>query len=150
MSRPVNAPDFTFSFPSGDMGTRQALAALRAFLNHRGLTSDVCGYVELAIAEVLNNVVEHAYPENANQGDVHLQGWHHGNDLDFEVSDNGAPMPDGRIPLGRPPEIDVAFDDLPEGGFGWFLIRTMVREINYERQGCTNRLRLGFDVAALS
>jgi serine/threonine-protein kinase RsbW len=31
-------------------------------------------------------------------------------------------------------------DDLPEGGFGWYLIRTLARDVRYDRNGVTNCL----------
>lgn len=148
MTRMHDAPDFEFSFPSGDLGTREALTGLRDFLGSRAMSEDLCGSVELAIAEVLNNVVEHAYAEGAGdaEGVVTLLCWHSDNELSLLVRDHGAPMPGGKIPLGRPPDIDVEQDALPEGGFGWYLIRELVREIRYLRDGKVNELFLRFDV----
>ena len=39
------------------------------------------------------------------------------------------------------------FPDLPEGGFGWYLIRDLARDVNYEREGWCNVLTLRLEVA---
>ena len=44
-------------------------------------------------------------------------------------------MPNGQPPFGFAPDVTVALDDLPEGGFGWFLIKDLARDVSYERQG---------------
>ena len=60
--------------------------------------------------------------------------------LKVSVYDQGLPMPDEHLPKGElAPLIDG--EDLPEGGFGWFLIRTLTLDLEYERDGSFNKLR---------
>jgi len=64
-----------------------------------------------------------------------------------ELRDNGRPMPRGRLPRtampGLPPQPGPeTLESLPEGGFGWFLIRTLARDLCYSREMGTNRLVL--------
>ncbi|WP_161556014.1 ATP-binding protein [Mangrovicoccus ximenensis] len=59
------------------------------------------------------------------------------------VSDGGTPMPEHRLPDRELAAIDVARQDLPEGGFGWFLIRELVEELSYARQDGKNIVRFG-------
>lgn len=51
-------------------------------------------------------------------------------------------MPGGVLPLGASPALVAAgnMGDLPEGGFGWFLIRDLTQNLSYVRDGATNRL----------
>ena len=49
-------------------------------------------------------------------------------------------MPTGLPALGQPSPL-VMGEDLPEGGFGWFLIRTLTLDLEYERDGGFNKLR---------
>ena len=44
--------------------------------------------------------------------------------------------------LGKPANLDVAFEDLPEGGFGWFLIQDLAKDVLYARVENENRLSL--------
>ncbi len=95
---------------------------------------------EIVLAEVLNNVVEHAYSGQA--GPIRLWLDHEPGRLRCRIEDEGAPMPGGCLPAGRLP--DTA--ELAEGGFGWHLIRSLALDLQYERAGGTNRLH--FDLPA--
>jgi serine/threonine-protein kinase RsbW len=46
--------------------------------------------------------------------------------------DRGRPMPDLKLPPG---ELLPFFDgqDPPEGGFGWYLIRSLTQDLQYQR-----------------
>ena len=102
------------------------------------LSEDGRGTLWTVLAEVLNNIVEHAYA--GTEGDIRLRLWRRDGALSFEVLDCGAPMPGLRLPDGKLAELGD-FDDLPEGGFGWFLIRSMTNGLVYDRIGGENRLR---------
>ena len=60
----------------------------------------------------------------------------------FRIEDTGRPMPGGETPLGQAANLDVDLEDLPEGGFGWFLIRDLAKDVNYSRADGTNVLDL--------
>ena len=83
-------------------------------------------------------VVEHAYREGP--GPIRVCVDHLAPVLKVSVYDQGLPMPDEQLPKGElAPLIDG--EDLPEGGFGWFLIRTLTLDLAYERHGAVNHLR---------
>ena len=92
------------------------------------------GTAEIVLAEVLNNVVEHAYAQGS--GPILLTLSLGDNVLHCQVEDEGTAMPAGQPPDGCPPDPS----DLPEGGFGWHLIRTLCQKLRYERADGLNRL----------
>lgn len=96
---------------------------------------------ELVIAEVLNNIVEHAYQDRAG-GRIILTLRFLPDRLNVEFTDFGIPMPSGAPPEGAPADLDVATEDLPEGGFGWFLIRSLTEDLAYCHDGNSNHLTL--------
>ena len=59
-------------------------------------------------------------------------------------------MPDLQAPLGLPQEIDRPICDLPEGGFGWFLIRDLAKDLSYQRLAQENRIELRLAVGLSS
>lgn len=118
---------------------RDALCRLMADKPLAQLTEDLRSSAEIVLAEVLNNIVEHAYAQSAGPIDVTLDYEHP--TLAFEVVDEGLPMPAGRLPSGDV----VAVDGLPEGGFGWFLIRSLTRGLVYHRLRNRNRLAFWMD-----
>ncbi|WP_274378851.1 ATP-binding protein [Alkalilacustris brevis] len=117
---------------------RATLECLMARLAPVILSQERAASTELVVAEVLNNVAEHAYA--GAPGMVELRVCRIPDGLTFEVVDHGVPMPDGTPPLGRQVLHDVPLDQLPEGGFGWFLIRSLTRRLDYRREPGRNRL----------
>ena len=133
------ATRFCLAFASGEHEVRAALAQLRQGLAPMHLSEADEGTVELVLGEVLNNVVEHAYgPEGP--GRISLECARRGCGLAFSVSDGGKALPGLDLPPGDPPDIDVARDELPEGGFGWFLVRTLTTGLTYARHDGSNVL----------
>jgi serine/threonine-protein kinase RsbW len=121
------------------LGVRNALAEMRTRFAPAAPGPDTLGMAETVLAEVLNNVVEHAYRHGGN-GPIELRLDRNGNRLQVDVRDYGAPMPDGTPPGGALPVNDGLDDDPPEGGFGWFLIRALARDLSYARENGQNRL----------
>ncbi|QRF65418.1 ATP-binding protein [Ponticoccus alexandrii] len=96
---------------------------------------------ELVVAEVLNNIVEHAYRDRpAGRIIVCLAFCATG--LCAVFTDYGCEMPGHRPPEGRVVELDRPPVALPEGGFGWFLIRSLTTDLRYHRVNGANHLSL--------
>lgn len=100
------------------------------------LTRDDRATAEIVLAEVLNNIAEHAYA-TVMRGPIRMWLRRSGDRLHCLIEDEGAPMPGGALPMGRPP----APDDLGEGGYGWHLIRSLTEGLRYERVADVNRLQ---------
>jgi len=127
-------------FPGNQMAVRKALKDSMQGLSHLELTQDEKSTVEMVLAEVLNNVVEHAY-QDRDVGVIELDVLRVGDELKVKVLDDGLPMPNGELPCGQMHDLDACgVQDLPEGGFGWFLIREMTHELCYQRDGTRNQL----------
>jgi len=92
---------------------------------------------EIVLAEVLNNIVEHSY-ESTNMGAIHISVLCNDDMISVETRDYGVPMPGLTPPKGDQDELPMAVDDLPEGGFGWFFIRTLSSLMEYRRCGKQN------------
>lgn len=130
---------FSHQFVSGDWSTRAVLAVLVKRLAERGLSSDDIATVELILAEVLNNVTEHAYAETPGPVEIELELKPAG--LACKVADQGTPLPQGELPDHPPPTIEPP-DHLPEGGFGWHIIRGLTTDLVYSRDEGWNRLSM--------
>ena len=122
------------------------LVGLNQTLVQLGLPIEPLFTLELVLAEVLNNIVEHAYGDTG-QGMIGMSMVVREHRITCEVTDRGAPMPNGRLPPPRrhDPEA-LGLQDLPEGGFGWGLIHDMTTALDYSRAQGTNRLCFGIDL----
>lgn len=124
---------------------RAILADLRAHLRKQGVADDQCGTVEIAMAEALNNIVEHAYAPQC-EGPIWLSAKCATDTLTIELRDKGQPLPNLDLPEMNRPDASGPLESLPEGGFGWFLIHSLTAALSYVRNGNENRLRLSFEI----
>jgi anti-sigma regulatory factor (Ser/Thr protein kinase) len=137
------------SVPAGDEGVREALDALATLLADGGFSKAVTWPVEVSLDEVLANVVHHGL---AGRG---------GGRVEVELSlDTAAEPPacevvvtdDGPAfdPLAvAEPDTALGVGDRPIGGLGISLVRRLMDEVEYERRGATNRLRLARRLVAI-
>ncbi|KUF12724.1 ATP-binding protein [Pseudoponticoccus marisrubri] len=139
------APDGTLVLSSAIDSTPEAvrdlLARLTAALQARDALPPPDSMWELVLAEALNNIVEHAYGDRP-AGRIALRIARGPGRLRVDIADHGRPMPGGRLPDERDADLTVAASDMPEGGFGWTLIRRLTEDLRYTRDGPVNRLRL--------
>jgi serine/threonine-protein kinase RsbW len=124
-------------FTSGDLATRETLIELTEALTEAGLCADDVANAELILAEALNNIVEHAYAGTSGPVDLCVEIRRDG--LDCALGDQGREAPLGYPPDPPLPEVDPPFD-LPEGGFGWHIIRCLTTDLRYRREGAWNVL----------
>ena len=142
-AEPGNDPGCTrIVIPADPAAVREGLRALFDTLLLRGLPAAERGTAEIVLAEALNNIVEHAYARDSGRIELTLQL--HQSELVCRIEDQGAAMPGDRLPDGNLRAI-TGTDDLPEGGFGWHLIRTLSRDLHYRRIDGRNQLSFRLD-----
>lgn len=111
---------------------RDAMKTLKAALLEAEIAQLDISCVEIVVAEILNNIVKHAQ-RDMEEGWFEIQCSFVASGLHFTCRDNGAPMPGGTPPGGPLPNVDQPKDDLPEGGWGWSLVRTLSTNLSYVR-----------------
>lgn len=134
---------------STPLEVRRALEQVLGDLSPLQLSDDARGTVELVLAEVLNNVVEHAY-DAGTTGLIEIGVVQGERRLFCTVTDHGRAMPGLAAPTGRAAAINVPRDALPEGGFGWFLIRELSQDLRYSREAGQNRLSFSLEIEGLA
>jgi len=125
-------------FPGDLLSVRRALKASMSVLQNLGLSLNEKGVVEIVLAEVLNNVVEHAFA--IRNGVVELRMHRERDMLLFKVIDDGLPMPKMDLPEGGIHDLNVPLESLPEGGFGWHMIKDLTQDLQYAHTGTRNHL----------
>ncbi|MGL4281493.1 MAG: ATP-binding protein [Albidovulum sp.] len=96
------------------------------------------GALELALAEVLNNIVLHAY--GGGGGGISLSIEVRGGTLHCRICDAGRAFPGGALPPERPDEDTASQPVLREGGWGCEILRRLTEDLTYEHAGGENRL----------
>ena len=125
------------------MTVRSALEDIMTGLCVHAIAPDDRATIEIVLAEAMNNVVEHAYGDG-QQGPIEV--WLHKSDqsISCKIMDRGAPMKDERVPVTKIHDLNCTKNDLPEGGFGWSLIRDLTTDIRYTRHDDCNFLDFRF------
>lgn len=130
---------FSHNFEASDLATRSALELLSVHMSRAGIGPEDQATLELILAEALNNVTEHAYA--GTTGPVVLVLCTSDLGITCRITDRGKPMPNNDAPNPDLPEISPP-DELPEGGFGWNIIRCLTQDLRYSREGPWNSLTL--------
>ncbi|MFT4150032.1 MAG: ATP-binding protein [Paracoccaceae bacterium] len=140
---PRGSPDAVqIVIPADPQSVRGALCALFDSLLLQSLSEDRRGTAEIVLAEAMNNIVEHAYARR--EGLIHLSLRLGPCDLVCRIEDSGQPMPAGELP-GRELCLRDETGDVAEGGFGWHLIRSLSRDLDYRRVDGRNLLTFRID-----
>jgi serine/threonine-protein kinase RsbW len=118
---------------------RKALESVLTDKCVSGVSASSKATIEIVLAEVLNNIVEHAYNQRSD-GVITVEMVPSHTGLAFAVTDNGVAMPADELPKGKNHVLTCPVQDLPEGGFGWRLIHLMTTGLRYARASDVNVL----------
>jgi serine/threonine-protein kinase RsbW len=141
-SEPRARHDLHLRFAARDLAVRAALQNVRRWMAARDPQPDLIGRVELVLAEMLNNITEHGYAQDAN-GWISLRCRFGAGGIVVAIMDSGQVMPCKLLHSHDKKLPDMSCMDsatLPEGGFGWFLIHQLTQDLRCQRDGNCNRV----------
>lgn len=144
---PVLAPSFRFRGEATALIVRHLVGELADHLTLAALPATEISSVQIVVAEVLNNITEHAYPDQ-HPGSFNLHVRVTRDQIVAVVSDHGERVPD--CVLFSHPLADPGGDaaDLPEGGFGWSLIHVLSARIRHRYVDGQNWLAIAISRSA--
>jgi anti-sigma regulatory factor (Ser/Thr protein kinase) len=137
------------SVPATDAGVRAALDALEALWAACGVSRALTWPVEVALDEVLANVVRHGLSGRGESARVELELRLEPGDpprCELRVEDDG---PEFDPLAAAAPDTALGLDERPIGGLGIELVKRLMDEVHYERAGGRNRLRLARRLLAI-
>ncbi len=108
------------------------------FWSQHGLPAELEGDLNLALEEILANIILHGYRDGAEHEIVVR--------LEAEPAEVRAAVEDDGVafnPLEAPePDLSAPLDQRRIGGLGLHLVRNLVDRLQYERRGDRNHLRM--------
>jgi serine/threonine-protein kinase RsbW len=114
------------------------------FARHHGLPEAERSRLLIILEELFTNAVNYGYPEGAAAGRIEISLAVKQGRLEIGFSDDGRPFD----PIAHDPtDLDRPLDERPIGGLGVHLLRSLVDEARYRRDGGRNRLDLIRDLS---
>jgi anti-sigma regulatory factor (Ser/Thr protein kinase) len=103
-----------------------------------GLPDEVMADVRLALEEVLSNVIRHGLA-GRREGGIHVQVALNRDAIALQVEDEGRPFDPAAHPR---PDLERPFAERAPGGQGVHLVRSLMDEVTYRREGERNVLKM--------
>jgi serine/threonine-protein kinase RsbW len=102
------------------------------------LDTHVAMKIQVAIEEMVTNVIFYAYPEGTS-ADITLSAESDDKELIFVLSDTGKPFD----PTAKE-DADIKKNpmDREQGGMGILIVKNIMNEVSYQRLGDTNQLTM--------
>jgi anti-sigma regulatory factor (Ser/Thr protein kinase) len=131
--------------PGSEDGLRAARACLDEFSAAQGLSAGQVWPFQVALDEVLSNIVRHGGRGAAGPPRIELRLRLAGDSLEMVVVDDASPFNPLEMP---PPPLDRPLEGREPGGLGIALVRRLMDVVEYERTGEKNRLLMRRRMAA--
>jgi serine/threonine-protein kinase RsbW len=113
-------------------------AEVSRFADAQGIAPEAAGDLNLALEEVVANVIMHAYPQGGAH-DIRIEITAEKDRLTAQVEDDGIYFD----PLRRAdPDITLPIEKRSIGGLGLFFVRKVMDELSYSREAGRNRLTM--------
>ncbi len=119
---------------------REALEHVAVYLRARRIKREWIEDLNLVLAEALSNIARHGYRDGS--GWIKLELDLGETSLDCEITDLGAKFDPSILGRSTPSPTELA-----EGGYGWFIIRSLTRTLKYLHEDGRNILRFSIPVA---
>jgi len=103
----------------------------------QGFDEKKIGKIELALEEALVNICKYSYPDEP--GDAEVSCKQDNGRFIIEIVDSGIPFDMTSLPA---PDVTSSIEERKIGGLGIFLIKKMVNDVSYRREGNFNILKL--------
>ena len=110
---------------------------VEAFGVEEGLKPEAVFSLNLALDEVVTNVIRYAHDDDGQEHPIVVRLALERDVLTAQVEDDGRAF----NPLEAPaPDLDASLDERPIGGLGIFLVRSVMNSVEYRREDRRNVL----------
>ena len=144
-------PSFRMGLPQGQLNHRMELrinnkmeempavvTMVESFGTKHGISDGVINEINLALDEILNNIISYGYPQG-EVGEITVRLRYRREQVMAEIHDNGIPFD----PLqAAPPDLAATVEKRKVGGLGIAFVRELMDAVAYSRVADENRLLL--------
>jgi serine/threonine-protein kinase RsbW len=107
------------------------------------VAEDDCLHVQFALAEAINNCIEHSY-HNREDGDIDFSFLVSEDQISIDIEDDGTPLPLTSIEelLKKPVAEPIPGAPILSGGRGLQIIRDTMTSVRFSREGNRNKISM--------
>ena len=114
-------------------------AAVKILAQAENWPPDLLFQIELVLEEIGTNIIKYGQ-DGESETDIEITLTSDRKSLTLEIVDSGKPFdPFAEAP---PPDLDSPIADRPIGGLGVYLVRKLMDEASYRREGGMNKVTL--------
>ena len=126
------------TFKNEDQELTRVSEFMESVCDELQLDRHVAMKLQVAMEEVVSNVIFYAYPEGTS-ADITLTAESDGKELTFVLSDTGKPFD----PTAKEDtDLEVNPMDREQGGLGIIIVKNIMNEVSYQRLGDMNQLTM--------
>jgi serine/threonine-protein kinase RsbW len=111
---------------------------VEAFCADAGIPPALSYHINLALEELLTNTISYGFDEGAGHA-IEVRIRIEGDEVVIELADNARPFDPTKAAA---PDLDASIEDRLVGGLGVYLVKTVMDEVQYRRDGGRNRVTL--------
>lgn len=115
------------------------ISFVTSYAGEQGIAGEKISAIELALEEVLVNIIKHAYEESGLEGLIEINCGTDAGSLVIEIIDSGKPFDIFSV---REPDIYADIDERQIGGLGIFFVKKLMDDVRYRREDGRNILTL--------
>ncbi|MGY6695744.1 MAG: ATP-binding protein [Roseinatronobacter sp.] len=115
------------------MDVRRAMLQVACFMRDQNAAGELSDDLNLVLSEAMTNIARHGYPREEGTISFHLRLAPDA--VICRLTDYGIPYRPDALGLSSPDPNSFA-----EGGYGWFLIRSLTQTLSYSRADDMNIL----------
>jgi anti-sigma regulatory factor (Ser/Thr protein kinase) len=116
----------------------QLIDRLERFAEAGALPGQAMFKIQLALDELINNVIDHGYPDRP-PGEISIHVAHSDDNVDIILTDDAALFDPFSVDT---PDLDAGIEERPIGGLGVHLVRTLMSNARYSVVDGRNRVHL--------
>jgi serine/threonine-protein kinase RsbW len=136
--------DARISVPADGEAMGRIRAVIERFGGERRIRSDDVARILIAVEELVTNMIKYGYTQAAQPGVASIALRLEGDRLAVEIIDDG----DEFDPFAAPePNLDAPIEQRRVGGLGLHLVKTLMDETRYRRDGVHNVVEISRRVA---
>lgn len=125
-----------FTIANSKQELKDLINDIESFLTGCDITEDTRHVCSIAIDEIVTNIISYAYNDQ-DQHKITVTLTLQNEEISGAIEDDGQPFDPLNFPL---PDIEQPIEDRSIGGLGIHIVRRMMDQIEYQRQGNRNRI----------